>query len=106
MVQAGTVGVLVKRLGFREEVSAARAEVAVLDALVADLIEIRLSKTPPLLGTQLHDHFVPDGARVALVVRGAETFVPDGDTTLALDDVLLLAVSSNTSPDTFIKWAT
>ena len=106
VVQAGTVGVLVKRLGFAEEVSAAHAEVAVLDALVADLIEVRLSETSPLLGTQLHEHVVPEGARIALMVRGAETFVPDGDTTFADHDVLLLAVSAKSSPETFVKWAT
>jgi cell volume regulation protein A len=106
VVQASTVGVLVKRLDFPAEASAAHAEVAVLDALVADLIEVRLNSRSHLLGTQLHDHVLPEAARIALVVRGGETFVPGGDTRFTSGDVLLLAVSPQSSPETFINWAT
>ncbi len=105
VVQAGTVGILVKRLGFDDEVSGARAEVAVLDTLVADLIELRLTTRSPVVGTQLRDHELPNGARVALVVRAEQTFVPDGDMVLTVDDVLLLAVAPDTAPETLVDWA-
>ena len=62
IVQAGTVGRLARRLGFAEEVSGAHAEVAVLDALVADLIELRLSARSPVVGTHLREHDLPNGA--------------------------------------------
>jgi cell volume regulation protein A len=105
VVQASTVGWLVKRLGFADEVSGAHAEVAVLDALVADLIELRLTVASPVVGTPLRDHVLPNGARVALVVRNGETFVPDGDMVLTAGDVLLLAVAPDTIPDSLIEWA-
>lgn len=105
IIQAGTVGALVRRLGFAEEVSSAHAEIAMLDALVADLIEVHLTARSPVVGTHLRDHELPNGARVALVVRTGLTFVPDGDTVLAADDVLLLAVAPDTPPDTLVEWA-
>jgi cell volume regulation protein A len=106
IVQAGTVGMLVKRLGFTEEVSGAQAEVAVLDSLVTDLIEVRLTAQSTVLGGRLRDHVMPDGARVALAVRDEQTFVPDGDTVLMADDVLLIAVAPDTTPETLVAWAT
>lgn len=106
VIQASTVGLLVKRLGFAEDVSGAHAEIAVLDTLVADLIELRLTARSPLIGSHLRDPEFPNGARVALVVRGNKTFVPDGDMELTAGDVLLLAVAPNTAPDTLIAWAT
>ena len=98
LVQAGTVGIFVRRLGFAEEVFAAHAEVAVLDALVADLIELRLTTRSPVVGTRLRDHDLPNGSRVAHVVRDRQSFVPDGDMVLTADDVLLLAVAPDTTP--------
>ena len=106
IVQAGTVGMLVKRLGFTAEVSGAEAEVAVLDSLVADLIEVHLSPRSTVLGSRLRDHVMPDGARVALVVRDGQTFVPDGDMMLMAGDVLLVAVAPDTTPETLVAWAT
>ncbi|HSB87513.1 MAG TPA: potassium/proton antiporter [Ilumatobacteraceae bacterium] len=106
VVQAGTVRPLVNRLGFAGEVSGAHAEVAVLDALVADLVELRLTNRSSVLGTHLRDHQLPEGSRVALVVRGSESFVPDGDMVLTADDVLLIAVTPDTNPETLTAWAT
>jgi potassium/hydrogen antiporter len=105
IVQASTVGVLVKRLGFPEEVSSARAEVAVLDSLVADLIELHLTANSPALGSRLSDRVLPDGVRVALAVRDGQTFVPDGDMVLTASDVLLIAVPPDTAPETLVAWA-
>lgn len=106
IVQAGTVGVLVKRLRFPEEPSVARAEVAVLDALVADLVELRLTEGSPVVGTQLRDHRMPRDARVALVLRGGRSFVPGGTTVLTADDVLVVAVAPETAPEALVEWAT
>ena len=46
------------------------------------------------------------GPPVALVVRDGQTFVPDGDMEFTADDVLLLAVAPDTTPDALIEWAT
>ena len=97
---------LVQRLGFDDDMSGARAEVAVLDSLVADLIELRLTAKSPVLGGRLREHVMPNGARVALVVRGETTFVPDGDMVLTAHDVLLVAVAPDTAPATLVAWAT
>ena len=43
---------------------------------------------------------------MALVVRDGQTFVPDGDMEFTADDVLLLAVAPDTTPDALIEWAT
>jgi cell volume regulation protein A len=106
IIQAGSVGILVRRLNFPGEVSVAHADVAVLDTLVADLIELRLAAKSPIVGTRLRDHELPNGARVALAVRRGATFVPDGDTVLTAGDVLLLAVAPDTAPETLAEWAT
>jgi cell volume regulation protein A len=106
VVQAGTVGLLVKRLGFADEVSSAHADVAVLDSLVADLVELRLTTRSPLIGSRLRDHELPAGGRIALVVRNRGTFVPDGDTVLTPGDVLLVAVAPDTIPESLTDWAT
>jgi cell volume regulation protein A len=106
IIQASTVGLLVDRLRFTDEPGLVHAEIAVLDALVADLIEVRLSARSGVIGTHLRDHTLPNGARVALVVRRGQTFVPDGDTLLTADDVLLLAVAPETAPETVTEWTT
>lgn len=79
---------------------------AVLDSLVADLIEVRLTAQSPAVGSRLSERVLPEGARVALVVRSDQTFVPAGDTVLTADDVLLVAVAPDTAPDTLVVWAT
>jgi cell volume regulation protein A len=106
VIQASTVGVLVKRIGFGDDASAAYAEIAVLDALVADLVEVRLTERSTVLGDRLRDHELPNGARVAFVVRDDQTFVPDGDMVLLANDTLLVAVTPDTTPEILIAWAT
>ena len=106
IVQAGTVGSLVKRLGFAEDLSSAHAQIAMLDNLVADIIEVRLTPRSPVVGTRLSEHLLPDGAIVAFIVRDARTFVPDNDIVLAADDVLLVVVAPDTPPETLTAWAT
>lgn len=106
IVQAGTLGRLVQRFGFAKEVSGAHVQIAILDALVADLIEVHLTTYSSVVGTPLRDHDLPKGARVALMVRGERTFVPDGDTVLMPFDVLLVAVQPDTPPEMLVEWTT
>jgi len=106
IVQSGTVGMLVKRLGFAEDLSAAHAQAAMIDGLVADLVEVHLTARSPLVGTRLADHSLPNEAVVAFVVREARTFVPDDDLVLAAADVLLVVVAPGTQPATLTAWAT
>jgi cell volume regulation protein A len=104
VVQAGTIGPLVRRLGFADA-PVSQAEIAVLDALVADLVEVRLTPRAVVLGTRLRDQQLPNGSRVALIVRDGASFVPDGDLVLTEDDVLLVAVSPDTEPEAIDEWA-
>jgi uncharacterized protein len=54
-----------------------------------ELVEIRILATSPILGRPLKD-MAPDRWRVAAVFRDDELIVPTGDTTLEVDDRVLL----------------
>jgi len=106
IVQAGTVGALTRRLGFSDEAPSAHAQVAILDNLAADLVEVRLTARSPVVGSRLRDHALPDGAVIAFVIRDARTFVPDDRVVLVADDVLLVVVAPDTTPEKVVAWAT
>lgn len=106
IVQASTVGLVTRRLGFAVEPPSASAQIAVLDNVVADLIEIRLTERSPVCGTRLAEHALPDGAVISFVIRNGQTFVPDKDLVLAANDVLVVVVAPDTEPDKVVAWAT
>jgi len=56
---------------------------------LGELVEIRLVRTSPVLGRPLK-RLAPFRWRVAAVFRGEELIVPTGETTLAVDDRVLL----------------
>ena len=59
----------------------------------------------PIAGCTLNDQALPAGASLAFIVRVEHTFVPDGATVFATDDVLLLVVEPDTTPETLAAWA-
>ncbi|WP_051063437.1 potassium/proton antiporter [Ilumatobacter nonamiensis] len=105
-VQGPTVGAVARRLGVvAEHPEAVRPEIVPVDALDADLIEVTLPPRSRVSDSRLRDAPLPDGARVAVLRRGDETVVPDGDTVLTVDDVLLVVTPKRCELDDIEHWA-
>jgi cell volume regulation protein A len=66
-------------------------EVAPLERVAADLLQITVTPGSRLHGVEVGELRLPPGASVSLVVRGGEAIVPEKRTVLrALDDVLVV----------------
>jgi potassium/hydrogen antiporter len=65
-------------------------EAAPLDRLSADLLQVRIPPGSHLHGVEVQELRLPKGASVSLVVRGDESFVPDGRRVLRTGDDLLV----------------
>lgn len=66
-------------------------EVAPLERMAADLLEIRITKRSKMAGVEVSELRLPSGASVSLIVREGEILVPDGHTVLHKgDDVLVV----------------
>jgi cell volume regulation protein A len=65
-------------------------EAAPLERLAADLLQVAITPASRLHGMQIDELRLPTGAAVSLVVRAAESFVPDGQTVLRRGDELLV----------------
>ncbi len=92
-LQGTTVGVLARRLGL---VGAPRGA-TVLDSVpietaAGDVVELRLSEESRLCGQRLRDVPPPSPMRIVSLVRGAAVAVPDGDSRLRADDLVLVVV--------------
>lgn len=104
-VQAPTVGMLARRLGVvADDNLAVRPEIVPIDAHDADLVEITIPPGSRLVGRTLRDAPLPNGARVAVIRRDDETIVPNGDTLLISDDVLLIITPRDCSLDELADW--
>jgi potassium/hydrogen antiporter len=69
-------------------------DVAPLDELNADLLQIRIPEGSRLRGVYLRELRLPHGATVSLVVRGGEGFTPTADTRLREHDQLLVVATA------------
>ncbi|MGA9279443.1 potassium/proton antiporter, partial [Ilumatobacter sp.] len=104
-VQGPTVGILARRLGVvAEEHVTVRPEIVPVDALDADVVEVTLPVGSRMHHSTLRDSPPPGGSRVALIRRGDETIVPDGDTTLEASDVLLVVAPKRCDLDEMESW--
>jgi cell volume regulation protein A len=65
-------------------------EVAPLERVAADLLQITISPKSRLHGVEVGELRLPSGASVALVVRGGNTLVPERRTVLRHGDDLLV----------------
>lgn len=75
----------------RGEVRDVEVEAAPLDALAADLLQVRIPVGSQLHGIEIRELRLPKGASISLVVRGDESFVPEGRQSLRTgDDVLVV----------------
>lgn len=72
----------------------ATATVMGLDHVAADVIELILETSAGVVGLTLRDAPMPAGVGVSVLVRGDRTVVPDGETTLAAGDVLVVVADA------------
>jgi potassium/hydrogen antiporter len=91
-IQAPPLPWLVWRLGLAAPIEPrdVEMEVAPLERLDADLLDLRITNNSRLHGVTVQELRLPAGASVALIVREGESFVPTSTTTLRHGDDLLI----------------
>ena len=67
-------------------------EVAPLEQIAADLLQVRIPPESMLHGVEIGELRLPRGASVSLVIRDGQTLVPEWRTALRARDVLLVVV--------------
>ena len=82
---AGRLGLVVTNRALDLEV-----EVAPLERIAADLLQVTVNRTSQLHGVEVGELRLPRGASVSLVVREGRTLVPEPSTTLRHGDDLLI----------------
>ncbi len=75
-------------------------EAAPLERIAADLLQITVTRRSRMHGVEVSELRLPVGASVALVVRGGETFVPDGRTVIKRGDDLLVVTPRRVREET------
>jgi potassium/hydrogen antiporter len=106
-VQGTTLATLARRLGLHAEPEATAAviELSPVDTLAADIIEVELTEHAAVVGRALREAPLPGTARIALVGRDGDYFVPSGSTILATGDRLVISTeSSRVTPDVIEAW--
>jgi cell volume regulation protein A len=93
-VQGTTITAVAHRLGLAADAVPATATVMGLDNVRADVIELELDDTAAVVGRTLKDVPMPQGIRISVLERGDRTIVPDGDTLLEADDVLVIVADT------------
>ncbi|GLZ42147.1 potassium/proton antiporter [Actinokineospora sp. NBRC 105648] len=95
LVQGGTLGVLAKALGLETGARAREVEVdvATLDELDAELLQVAIPPGSKLHGVYLSELRLPPGATVSLVARAGGAFTPVGTTRLQENDQVLIVAT-------------
>jgi cell volume regulation protein A len=96
VVQGGTLPVLARRLRLAEtaEPTEVQVDVAALDTLSADLLQLTVPVGSKLHGVYVKELRLPVGALLSLVVRQGAGFIPDWDTRLRAGDQLLVVCTA------------
>jgi cell volume regulation protein A len=96
VVQGSTLPVVARWLGVARPAEPVELEVdvAALDSLSADLLQVRVPVGSKLRGVYLGELRLPRGATISLVVRDDEAFTPGRDTRLRERDQLLIVTTS------------
>ena len=97
IVQSPTLPWFARRLGVAEstETRDLTVEVAPLDRVGAELLQLRIPVGSRLHGVEVAELRLPRGALVALVVRDEESIVPSPTTGLRMGDEVLVVVPSH-----------
>lgn len=95
LIQAPTLPSVGRRLGIVESGQAldVEIEVAPLEQLKADLLQVRVGPRSRLHGVYVEELRLPKGAYVTLIVREGHSLVPDQNTYLVRGDQLLIVTT-------------
>ena len=95
LLQGTTLPWVARRLGVSQDAQPRQisVDVAPLEELSADLLQIRVPVGSRLRGVYLRELRLPRGATVSLVVRDGHGFTPSGDTRLREHDQLLVVTT-------------
>lgn len=80
----------VLRVARRSEPRGLDVEVAPLERVAADLLQITISPVSRMHGVEVGELRLPEGASVSMIVRGGQTMVPERRTVLRAGDDLLV----------------
>ncbi len=95
LLNAPSLPWVARKLGLVGETSDVDIEVAPLDQVEADLLQIRVSEDSKLHGVAVHELRLPPNCVVTLIIRGHQTFTPHGrDLLKAGDEVLVVTPSA------------
>ncbi|MCA2212379.1 potassium/proton antiporter [Jidongwangia harbinensis] len=96
LVQAGTLAPVARwlRITAPHEAAEVRVEIAPLEHMGADLLQIDVAPGSRLAGVHIDELRLPVGAAVTLVVRAGSGFVPDPYTRLRTGDALLIVATA------------
>ncbi len=96
LVQAPTLPWMARRLAVVDPEAAAElsVDVAPLDNLHADLLQVEVPPGSRLAGVYLDELRLPTGAAVTLIARRSETIVPADGTRLAVGDHLVIVTTA------------
>jgi potassium/hydrogen antiporter len=84
-----------KKLGLSSDTTEVDIEVAPLDQVEADLLQVRITDDSRLHGVSVSELRLPPNCSVSLVIRGDRTFTPHGrDLLRAGDEVLVVTPSA------------
>jgi cell volume regulation protein A len=83
-----------KRLGLSSDAREVDIEVAPMDAVEADLLQVRVSEDSRLHGVSVSELRLPANCQISLVIRGDRTFTPHGRDILRAGDEILVVTPS------------
>jgi cell volume regulation protein A len=94
LLQGATLGPLAKKLGLAvTEAQEIEVDVAPLDELAAELLQVRIQPGSKMHGVYLSELRLPEGATVSLIVRNGAGFTPLKSTRLQEWDQLLVVTT-------------
>lgn len=96
VLQGGTIAPTARRLGVAAppEATELRVEVAPLESMRADLLQLSIPPGSHLAGVYIDELRLPPGAVITLVLRDGVGFVPDTRTRLRTGDGLLIVATA------------
>lgn len=83
-----------KKLGLSSDAREVDIEVAPMDEIEADLLQVRIADDSRLHGVSVRELRLPDNCQISLVIRGDRTFTPHGRDLLRAGDEILVVTPS------------
>ncbi len=69
-----------------------------LRARNVEIVEIDLSGKPEIMGKQIKEFNLPEGARIIAILRGPQVVIPTGESKLLLGDNIIVLVKKEVEP--------